>query len=335
MSKSVLSVTLYNGNKSDDSQEESTSKDTNLVNSLKSNMKLNLLYDFNNTNIISAYGIPGKMLSHLQKCYSHISLKFLPYSSQKSFSRNVRLYHRFDKYQCKDYFHFFTKLCNLKKQTRNILTQKKVGYIKHKTRNDHLYMNNKPKKIKELHSCTSNKEETNRKVASCCNNVSLSNIHSYCAYTFEEIYNHPVATPIFPKIQIEEILPLDNVADSLANLNLNQVKVENNSAPSNLLTKSKGNFCSGDNSRNAYSNLKYLINDMSDTKELVQVHSENISSKTRSIQWSTEVNVIYYAGDVNGDKEIWKEVEPLHEEACQQAWQDSLVQITRMQTSNK
>lgn len=325
-------------------------------------MKLSLLCNLDNIDAISVYGISRKIFFRLQKYYNYISLKLLPYSNEKCFSGNIKQCYRLDKCQ-RNNLHLFTKLHSLKKHTRLIQNQKKIRYINHEIRNNYLSINKKQ----------NNKEEINSKINSNYN------------YTWDSngMQNCTVTTTFFPKIEMEKTLPLYNIVDLFANLNLGQVK--NNTIPVNVYetnyekdldnthndkstlsnninsmckvmmeesfhhpftgksneiiqlsnynyintnysnTQCKVNFNSEDNLKN----LKYLINDISDIppKETIQVHSEDVSCKTRSIQWSTEVDVIYYTGDANGDKVIWREIEPLHEEAYQQANHNDL-QIT-------
>ncbi|XP_047360286.1 uncharacterized protein LOC124953240 [Vespa velutina] len=196
--------------------------------------------------------------------------------------------------------------------------------------------------------------------------------------------NYTVATTLFPKIEMGKTVPLYDIVDLFANLNLGQVK--NNTNPVNVITKyednldnadndkstlsnninsmckvmmeesfhhpftgksneiiqlsnynyintnysntqCKVNFNSGNTFKKGCSNIKYLINDIP-PKEAIEVHSEDVSCKARSIQWSTEVDVIYYTGDANGDKVIWREIEPLHEETYQQANHNDFLRIT-------
>lgn len=238
--------------------EESTTDDTSHVNLLKSKTKLKF-YDLDNTYVRGNYEIQGKMFSHLQKYHCHISFTFLPYLNHKH-SRNIRSCHKFDKYHCKDYFQFFTKLFNPKKCNRKILAKKKIGYIKHNMGNKYLYTNDKlKKKNKELHYYVSNKEELNSKMTSHHNNIFESNIHSHCIYTSGKMYDHASSTIAFPKMKMEEFPPLDKVADLLANLDLNRTKIENNSASVNLITKFEE---SQDNMQNAKSTLFNNINTM-------------------------------------------------------------------------
>ncbi|KAL2714558.1 uncharacterized protein V1478_015743 [Vespula squamosa] len=362
MSKSVLPAIPYSDKRYDNFQEKSTSKVKNLIKLWRSaNVKLSLLCNLDNIDATSVYGISRKILFHLQKYYNYVSLKLLPYSNEKYFSGNIKQCYRLDKCQ-RNSLHLFTKLHSLKKHTRLIHNQKKIRYINHEIRNNYLSINKKQ----------NNKEEINSKINSNYNYTWNSNGMQNCT----------VATTFFPKIEMEKTLPLYNIVDLFANLNLGQVK--NNAIPVNVVTKNekdldnthndkstlsdninsmrkvmmeesfhhpftgksngiiqlsnynyintqcKVNFNSGDNMKKACSNLKCLINDISDIppKEAKQTHSEDVSCKTRSIQWSTEVDVIYYTGDANGDKVIWREIEPLHEEAYQQANHNDLLQIT-------
>ncbi|XP_015587494.1 uncharacterized protein LOC107264105 [Cephus cinctus] len=48
-------------------------------------------------------------------------------------------------------------------------------------------------------------------------------------------------------------------------------------------------------------------------------YTVELEAAKRSVQWSNEVDVIYYAGDANGGKVIRRKTEPLREEADQQA----------------
>lgn len=299
------------------------------------NVKLNLLCNLDNIDATSFYGISRKILFHLQKYYNYISLKLLPYSNEKCFYGNIRQCYRLDKYQ-RNSLHLFTKLHSSKKHIKLIHNQKKMRYINHEIRNNYLSINKRK----------NNKEEINSK------------INSNYTWNSNGMKNCKVATTFFPKIEMEKNVPLYDIVDLFANLNLDQVK--SNTIPANAITKFEDNLnntgndkstlsnninsmckvmmeesfhhpftgksndiiqlsnynyintnysntqckvnCnSGDNLEETCSNIKYLINDIP-PKEAIQIHSEDVSCKTRSIQWSTEVDVIYYAGDANGGK---------------------------------
>ncbi|KAF7386841.1 hypothetical protein HZH66_011293 [Vespula vulgaris] len=313
MSKSVLPIIPYNDKRYDNFQEKSTSKVKNLIKLWKSaNVKLSLLCNLDNIDAISVYGISRKIFFRLQKYYNYISLKLLPYSNEKCFSGNIKQCYRLDKCQ-RNSLHLFTKLHSLKKHTRLIQNQKKIRYINHDIRNNYLSINKKQ----------NNKEEINSKINSNYNYTWNSNGMQNCTVT----------TTFFPKIEMEKTLPLYNIVDLFANLNLGQVK--NNTIPVNVYETNYEK--DPDNAHNDKSTLSNNINSMCKVMmeesfhhpftETIQVHSEDVSCKTRSIQWSTEVDVIYYTGDANGDKVIWREIEPLHEEAYQQANHNDL-QIT-------
>ncbi|XP_051168919.1 uncharacterized protein LOC127286515 [Leptopilina boulardi] len=80
---------------------------------------------------------------------------------------------------------------------------------------------------------------------------------------------------------------------------------------SNLFTQKQLDFSSGD--------VKHLNDVACSSNNCIENQSEILSSKRKSVQWNREVDVVYYAGDLNGGKIVKREREPLREEADQQA----------------
>lgn len=258
---------------------------------------------------------------------SIISLKSLPSLDIKDSLENIKLKKQ-DKYQRKNILPTFVKGTKFENRAKYKLYQgKKMQDLKkksnpelniHKMRQKLLLNENGfkyfdihkfGKKIinhfkKEISESGSSQTNNNNKKGKYRNNTTKlqyeSNnqetetniIHSFKKLNINDIKKSTSQYQLNIHKKSEILLKSDNSLSHANNEytnNINQSKFMDNS---NLFTQKQLDFSSGD--------VKHLNDVACSSNNCIENQSEILSSKRKSVQWNREVDVVYYAGDLNG-----------------------------------
>lgn len=280
---------------------------------------------------ISFYNVPNDTFLQQQLCH-HNSVKSLPSLETKDSLEDIKLIKQLDKYSensKKNILHSFVRKTTFENRPSRRLQQKSKGNQDlHKKSNPELNFNKMPHKMtkengfkhfdihkfgrkiinhfkKETEPGPSQIKKKNEKqnrrgsnILKCDSNnkETETNItHSLKKMNINEIKSTSQCKFNIPK-KSEILLKSDNSlnANQYANNSIRPDLMENSNEIQHLFTQKQLDFSSGD-----VKNLNSQSDDACSSKNYTENQS-HILSKRKSVQWNREVDVVYYAGDING-----------------------------------